>query len=113
MAERSEVEISSGQQCGELIGTSKVSYPLSTNSAIASIAVDDHRYENVLIIMSEHPFGRNDCGKLMPCIRPNELVKPGTTSGRRRHFLAWLLQTRRVARRWGAQRQRGCDRAVG
>src|SRR5438132_1610600 len=43
VAERSGAVISSGQQCGELIGTSKVLYPLSTNSAMASIAVDDHR----------------------------------------------------------------------
>src|SRR5215212_9451924 len=28
---------------------------------MASIAVDDHRYENVLIIMSKHPFDRIDC----------------------------------------------------
>src|SRR6476620_3107718 len=43
VAERSESEISSGQQCGELTGTSKVVYPLSTSSVIASIAVVDHR----------------------------------------------------------------------
>src|SRR3989442_5896994 len=55
MAERPELDISSGQQCGELIGTSKVEYPLSTSSAMASIAVDDHRYENVLMITSKHP----------------------------------------------------------
>jgi hypothetical protein len=30
---------------------------LSVSSAIASIAVDDHRYENVLIIMSKCPLG--------------------------------------------------------
>src|SRR6188472_2008055 len=35
VAERSESEISSGQQCGEPIGTSNVLYPLSTSSAIA------------------------------------------------------------------------------
>ena len=57
MAERSVVESSSGQQCGELIGTSNVLYPLSTSSTIASIAVDDHRYENVLMITSKHPSG--------------------------------------------------------
>jgi hypothetical protein len=58
MAERSEAEISSGQQCGELIGTSKVSYPLSTNSTMASIAVVFHRYENVLMIISKRPLSQ-------------------------------------------------------
>jgi len=42
-AARSDLDISTGQQGGELIGTSKVLYPLSTNSVIASIAVDDHK----------------------------------------------------------------------
>ena len=51
MAERSAPEISSGQQCGELIGISNVRHPLSTSSAIASIAVAFQRYENVLMIM--------------------------------------------------------------
>src|SRR5690349_8078241 len=43
MAERSASVISSGQQCGELIGTSKVLYPLSNSSVIALIAVVDQR----------------------------------------------------------------------
>lgn len=51
IAERSELEISSGQQCGELMGTSKVLYPFWTNSDIASVAVADQRYENVLMII--------------------------------------------------------------
>src|SRR3954453_10960848 len=57
MAERSASEISSGQQCGELMGTSKVVYPLSTSSVMALIAVVDHRYENVLMIILDCPLG--------------------------------------------------------
>jgi hypothetical protein len=43
--------ISSGQQCGELIGTSKTLNPLRLRSQIASIAVADQMYENVLMII--------------------------------------------------------------
>src|SRR5689334_2817428 len=79
MAERSVEGISSGQQCGELIGTSKVRYPLSTSSAIASIAVDDHRYEKVLMITSGRPFDSTTADRTRRANRPTSSVGRGMT----------------------------------
>jgi hypothetical protein len=50
-SERVAGDISSGQQCGELIGISKTRYPLRLRSQIASIAFADQRYENVEMII--------------------------------------------------------------
>jgi hypothetical protein len=50
-SERMAGVISSGQQCGELIGTSKTLKPWRLMSHIVSTAVADQMYENVLIII--------------------------------------------------------------
>jgi hypothetical protein len=50
-SERMTGVISSGQQCGELIGTSKTLKPWRLRSHIASIAVEDQMYENVSMII--------------------------------------------------------------
>jgi hypothetical protein len=58
--------ISSGQQCGELIGTSKTLNPRRPRSHIASIAVADQMYENVLMIiwreLPRHPLALQSLG---------------------------------------------------
>jgi hypothetical protein len=54
-SDRTEGNMSAGQQCGELIGTSNSLNPARLSSAIASIAECDHRYENVEINIWQSP----------------------------------------------------------